>query len=109
MGQRFGFSYIDERKMKLVLLCVFVVLHVSAVFAVNHGASLMAPAVAATIYGPLAVFKFFGIPVFSAAESGGWSSPSWLGWLLVCGLWLGIWYGVAYLLASVMSAQNAGI
>jgi len=66
----------------------------------------LAPAIAGSVYVPLMLFKSAGVPVFSAAEPGGWSAPSWLGWVIVLIVWLAIWWAVASLLSHILSRLN---
>ena len=54
----------------------------------------IAPAVAGSIYVLLIVLQGLGLPVFAAAESGGWAAPSLLGWVVVAGFWSALWWGV---------------
>lgn len=58
---------------------------------------VLAPAVGASVFAPLWVFHALGLPVYGRAESGGWSSPSVLGWVLVAVLWAAAWWGLVAL------------
>ena len=66
-----------------------------AVLAGTHATAVLvaperlAPALAGSVYLPLLPLKAVGIPVFATAESGGWASPSLLGWATV---FLLVWY-----------------
>ena len=55
----------------------------------------VAPALAGSVYLPAMALQAVGIPAFGAAASGGWSSLSAAGWVLVLMLWAGVWWGVA--------------
>ena len=61
-------------------------------------ANQVAPALAATVYLPLWPLGSMGLPVWMTAESGGWSAPSLLGWLIVAFVWFTIWWLVSALL-----------
>jgi hypothetical protein len=61
----------------------------------------IAPAIAGTVYLPLWPLSSLGIPVFGQAESGGWSEPSGLGWLLVVGIWSALWWILTAAIAKV--------
>ncbi|AOF84266.1 putative membrane protein [Hydrogenophaga sp. RAC07] len=52
----------------------------------------LAPAIAVSIYVPLMLLQGLGLPVFGAAESGGWPGPSLLGWALLSLFWLLVWW-----------------
>jgi hypothetical protein len=65
--------------------------------------TVLAPAIAGSIYIPLLPLKAIGVPVFGTAQSGGWSSPSLIGWVVVIILWLVIWWAVAYLVSRLFS------
>lgn len=60
----------------------------------------VAPAAAGSIYLPLAVFRGMGLPVFAAAESGGWVTPSLLGWATVAVFWAVLWWGMTSFISS---------
>ncbi|KRB64185.1 hypothetical protein ASE07_11275 [Noviherbaspirillum sp. Root189] len=55
----------------------------------------IAPAVAMSIYVPLTLLRGLGLPVFTAAESGGWAAPSLFGWAIVAIFWTILWWSVA--------------
>jgi hypothetical protein len=65
---------------------------------------LIAPAIAASIYLPLASLNNLGVPVF-AAPSGGWPSPSGIGWLIAIVLWAGVWWAVACGAAALFKSR----
>ena len=52
-----------------------------------------------SVYLPLMLLKAVGLPVYAGAESGGWASPSPLGWAAVAVVWGLVWWLVAGLLA----------
>lgn len=51
--------------------------------------------VAGSVYLQLLVMRMLGLGVFAAAESGGWSAPSLLGWIVVGVFWAVVWWRVA--------------
>ena len=53
---------------------------------------MIAPVITAMVYLPLWPLATGGIPVFVQAQSWGWSSPSFLGWLLLAAFWTCIWW-----------------
>ncbi|MFY0579472.1 hypothetical protein ACN28S_39105 [Cystobacter fuscus] len=59
----------------------------------------IAPAVAGSIYLPLMALQAVGLPVFGQAQSGGWSGPSPLGWIVVATFWAAVWWGVVSLVS----------
>lgn len=83
-----------------------------AVLAGSHAAmafvapEVLAPAVAGSVYLPLTLLQAAGVPVLAAAESGGWSAPSPLGWAVVVALWFAIWWGVASFLSRLFPKQR---
>lgn len=81
----------------------FVVLAGSHMAAAFFAPNALAPAVAGSVYLPLVPLQVAGVPVFAAAESFGWSSPSLLGWSIVYAVWVAIWWVVAYLLSRPFS------
>lgn len=86
---------VSARARPVLFLALF------AALAATHGAlvllrpPLLAPAVAATVYGPLLAAQALGLPVFSSAGSGGWASPSLLGWTFVVLCWTLVWGAAA--------------
>lgn len=57
----------------------------------------LAPLLAGSIYLPLMLLKFAGLPVYASAEAWGWARPSPFGWAAVALLWALVWWGVARL------------
>lgn len=53
-----------------------------------------APAVAATVYGPLWALSIIGLPVFGPAQAGGWAGPNLLGWLCFGVFWAAMWWAL---------------
>jgi hypothetical protein len=85
------------------LFLVFVACHIGFVLA-----SLVLPSLGpiaglggASLYLPLLPLKLVGLPVFGRSESGGWSSPSGLGIVLVVAFWSVVWLLVAHAAESV--------
>lgn len=81
---------------------LFIALLGSHLTVVIVGPVILAPAIAGSVYVPLILFKSVGFPVFTAAESGGWPTPSLLGWGLVVLVWLAIWWGLASLFSRLL-------
>jgi hypothetical protein len=52
----------------------------------------LAPVIAGSVYLPLVLLHGLGLPVFGAAESGGWPAPSIMGWTLVALIWSSVWW-----------------
>ncbi|WP_119291114.1 hypothetical protein [Azohydromonas sediminis] len=77
-----------------IAAAVLTALHVALVAAAHALPPAIAPLVAATVYGPLLPLSALGVPVFAAAEAGGWASPSVVGWLVWLGVWSVVWTGV---------------
>ncbi|HEY8608970.1 MAG TPA: hypothetical protein VIM12_17790 [Noviherbaspirillum sp.] len=80
---------------------IFLVLSGSHAVLLLDAPYALAPAVAATVYGPLALLHAFGVPVLAPAPSGGWPGLSLLGWALVIALWTAVWWTVASILSGV--------
>jgi hypothetical protein len=67
----------------------------------------VAPVLAGAVYLPLSVLREAGLPVFLAAESGGWQSPSLFGWAAVVSLWTVVWWVVASVVSQGLAmARN---
>lgn len=78
---------------RVVLFLALCALHVVPFYL--HISESMAPLWAASIYLPLLGLKALGIPVFSTGISGGWQSPSWIGWTVVVLFWTSVWWSLA--------------
>ena len=63
---------------------------------------VLAPVMAGSVYLLLMLLKAVGLPVYTGAESGGWASPSPLGWVAIAVVWGLVWWLVAGLLARVI-------
>ncbi len=85
--------------MQYGLSLLLLAAHALVVVFASHVPKLLAPVVAASIYGPLWPLSALGVPVFLPAHSGGWSSPTVLGWLILATFWACIWFVVVWLLA----------
>lgn len=85
---------------------IFIALATIHAAAVLVAPEALAPALAGTVYLPLLPLKTLGMPVIGAAESGGWSSPSLLGWAAVILLWSSIWWAAAVLLARLLAGRT---
>jgi hypothetical protein len=77
--------------------------HGSAVAIAGRLPDPVAAFLAGTVYGPLWPASALGLPVFASAESGGWSAPSLLGWVLLAGFWFAVWSLVLSLLRKLRS------
>jgi hypothetical protein len=71
------------------------VLHLACYLAATNGIGVLQPVVATSIFGPLRLMSAAGLPVLASMPSGGWATPTIVGWALIVGMWLIIWYGVA--------------
>ena len=60
---------------------------------------------AATVYLPLLLFQAMGLTVTRA--SGGWASPTVLGWTLVAAFWALAWLGVGKAVAALTRPSGA--
>lgn len=74
--------------------------HAAAAF---FAPAAFAPAVAGSVYLPLMPLQAAGVPVFAAAQSGGWPAPSLLGWAVVLVVWFAIWWAAAHFLSRLFS------
>ncbi len=88
------------------LFATFICCHVAAWFATPEA---FAPVVASTVYLPLMLLKEIGVAVFTTAKSGGWSSPSLLGWAIIFLLWLIIWWVVAFVLSYLLQKRDSNV
>jgi hypothetical protein len=70
-------------------------LHFGCFLAATYGVGVLQPIVTTSIFGPLRLMSAVGLPVFASVPSGGWATPTLIGWALIVGMWLTIWYGVA--------------
>lgn len=68
--------------------------------------AVLTPVVAGSVYLLLVPLQAAGMPVLSAAESGGWSSPLPLGWAVVCVVWATIWWAAAGGLSRLFSKHG---
>ena len=60
--------------------------------AIAFAPDAIAPAVAGSVYVPLIVLRALRLPVLAAAQSGGWESPSLLGWAVLAVFWAVVWW-----------------
>lgn len=84
--------------MRISLALAFIALHAALVAASGKLPDSVAPFVAATVYLPLWPLSAMGLPVYGAAESGGWAMPNLLGLCILALLWSLIWFAIAFLL-----------
>lgn len=87
--------------MRRIAVFFLVLVHLALIAAGDALPAALAPAIAATLYLPLWPLSALGIPVFSFAESGGWASPSLLGWLCFVAVWSLLWGMVVALVLRV--------
>lgn len=91
-------------RLRLAIWTALLILHLLAiVFSVDA----IAPAVAGSVYIPLAVVAALGLPVFGAAETGGWATPSLFAWGIVAASWAVLWWGAASVVASILVKRRA--
>lgn len=90
---------------RFVAVLTLVAAHATAIIAAPHLPPRLAAVVAGSIYLPLLLFDALGLPVFGHAESGGWPSPSVLGWGVLCVLWLGLWWMVGHGIARFFRSR----
>ena len=57
----------------------------------------LAPVFAGSVYLPLTLLKWAGLPVYENSEGWGWAAPSAFGWLAAIVLWSACWWMVARL------------
>jgi hypothetical protein len=84
------------------IFAVFVSIHAAAAAGL-FSSEILAPVVAGSIYLPLMPLESLGIPVFAPAESGGWPSPSLLGWETIVSLWSALWLVMATFLSRLFT------
>ena len=80
--------------MRQFCVLILIVTHALCIAFATKLPEPVAPVVAGSIYLPLWPLHALGLPVFAAAESGGWSAPNLLGWILVGLLWCCIWWAL---------------
>ncbi len=84
--------------MRWIAAALLIAMHVALAAAADALPDALAAVVAATVYLPLLPLSVLGVPVFSAAEAGGWARPSAVGWLVLAVLWSVSWSLVVTLL-----------
>jgi hypothetical protein len=80
--------------MRWLAVSILVAVHLALVVLGDALPAVVVPAVAGTVYLPLWLLSAAGLPVFAPAASGGWASPSTLGWLIVIAIWSLLWTAV---------------
>ncbi|WP_334189085.1 hypothetical protein [Noviherbaspirillum sp.] len=91
------------KRIRLAMWGSFLLLHL---LAVAYPSDAIAPAVAGSIYVPLAALNHFGMSVFVESESGGWPAPSVFGWGIVAATWAMLWWGVASFIGYVAGRRT---
>jgi hypothetical protein len=89
--------------MRLIAVFGLILAHLALVATGDALPAAIAPVIAGTIYLPLWPLSAIGIPVFSPAESGGWASPSVLGWLAFVAIWSLLWWILVAVIVRVRS------
>lgn len=84
--------------MRWLAVAVLLTSHAMLVAAADALPAALAALVAATVYLPLLPLSALGVPVFAAAQSGGWASPSVAGWVVLLAVWSLLWTGFVALL-----------
>lgn len=93
----------NEIRLAYKIAISMATLHTMA-FAVVQLLSLPNPAndfAGLTIYIPMIVFDWIGLPVFQSSGGWGWSSPSGFGIVMAIIFWLGVWLCIGYLVERV--------
>lgn len=78
--------------MRTIIPLGLLVAHIVLVAIAGRLPDALAPAVAATVYGPLWALSVIGLPVFGQGVSGGWAGPNVLGWLCFGIFWALMWW-----------------
>jgi hypothetical protein len=82
---------------------ILILIHIVLVVASSRLPAAIAPLIAGSVYLPLWPLSAVGLPVFSSAASGGWASPSLLGWFVFVAIWSLFWWGLIALIVRVRS------
>lgn len=85
---------------------LFIALAGTHAVAVLAAPEALAPVLAGSVYLPLLLLESVGLTVFGSAGSGGWPSPSLLGWVAVFLTWSAIWWAAAVLLSRLLSRHT---
>jgi hypothetical protein len=84
----------------------FILINALHLLTVFLDSEILSPIAAGSIYLPLIGLEMIGIPVFMNGDSGGWASPTVLGWALAFALWLAIWWVLSGAVQSVWRKRN---
>jgi hypothetical protein len=87
--------------LRLIAVLMLVAAHALAILTASYLPDRIAALVAGAIYLPLLPLNALGLPVFGRAASGGWASPSVLGWSILVIVWASLWWAVVYGIARV--------
>lgn len=79
-------------RLRVLVPAGFICAHACLVAVGNLLPESVASFTAVTVCGPLWLSSATGFPVFAHSESGGWSEPGVLGWLLAEAIWSTLWW-----------------
>ena len=83
-----------------------VIFHLALIVFVASLPDLISEFVAASVYLPLWPLSALGMPVFGAAESWGWATPSVFGWMLLLIFWSASWVLIVFAAVKVTRYIN---
>lgn len=86
---------------------IFVLMSTQHLLAAFSNSEIFSPIAAGSIYLPLMGLEMIGIPVFMTGNSGGWASPSVLGWILAFALWAALWWVVSGAVHKAWRKRNS--
>jgi hypothetical protein len=92
--------------LRFIAVATLVAAHAVAIIGASHLPDRPAAVIAGSIYLPLMPFQVLGLPVFSAAESSAWASPSILGWTLLLVVWVGFWWAITAGFAHIFRSRG---
>lgn len=86
---------------------IFILISTLHLLTVFLDSEIFSPIAAGSIYLPLIGLEMIGIPVFMNGNSGGWASPSVLGWILAFALWAALWWVVSGAVHKAWRKRNS--